>query len=85
LIAAILEHVNRLLECLRHIVTIGVDPSFGGFALLRGMEETAAIAEAVSVTKKSLTLKENGAEEPACAIKAKMCLAPEQVFKLTCQ
>jgi hypothetical protein len=56
LIAAILEHVNRLLECLRHIVTIGVDPSFGGFALLRGMEETAAIAEAVSVTKKSLTL-----------------------------
>ena len=52
---------------------------------MRRMEETAAIAEAVSVTKKSFTLKENGAEEPACAIKAKMCLASEQVFKLTCQ
>ena len=52
---------------------LGVDPSFGGFALLIRMEETAAFAEAVSITKKSLTLKENGAVEPACAISYKTC------------
>jgi hypothetical protein len=55
------------------IVSLGVDPSFGGFALLRRMEETG-VAEVVSVTKKPPALKNNGAEQPLYAIQAKMYL-----------
>jgi hypothetical protein len=56
------------------IGALGVDPSFGVFALLIDMEEGTAIVEVVSVAKQTFSLEIDGVEEPIYAIQAKMYL-----------